>query len=100
MFVAVIYFNHDDVGPYNSRRPTTGFEAVLAATKEEAAQKAQILARQWEGVHPPYSDGWTNANAATKEKFYGPYRILIGELDTEAKSPVELEHFDSDDLDF
>lgn len=96
MFVAVVYFNHQDTGPYQSHRDTGGFEAFLGATKEQAVEKALLWARRWETT-PKF----TNNSLDPKPKYYGPYQVLVGELTEEAKTvKYELAEINNNDLDW
>lgn len=98
MFVAIVYINHDDSGPYDSHRDTKGWEAFLADTAEEAAAKAKLWADRWQltpKVQPVQYDPATGTNKVPPPKYCGPYTILVGEVTKQAKAiEVELEKFD------
>lgn len=80
MFVAIVHKDQPDTGP-DSHRDTGGWEAFVGYTQEEAIDKAVAFVKVWE------------TQLGSNGKPRGPYRVLVGELTTEAKlSRYELLH--------
>jgi hypothetical protein len=72
MFVAVVYKYHSDTDP-KSHRDDGSWSCFLGDTKEEAIEQAMIAVGVWQG------------ELSSKGGFRGPYQVLVGTLDEQAK---------------
>lgn len=84
MFIAVVFKYHYDTHP-DSHKDHGGWESFLANTKDEAVQKAITAATRWE-IQPKTTTAYDSMGRSveSKAKYYGPYQILVGEVNEEA----------------
>jgi hypothetical protein len=72
MFVAVVYKYHADTDP-KSHRDDGSWSCFLGESKEEAIEQAMIAVGAWQG------------EISSHGGFRGPYQVLVGELNEQAK---------------
>lgn len=97
MFVAIVFKDHPDTSP-DSHKDHGGWESFLAHKKEDAVAKAILAAQRWE-TQPKVTQKCDSKGIplVSTTKYYGPYRILVGEVTEEAaRVNYSLQKFDED----